>query len=279
MNFRIIRICIKATGALSILLLHQLAGQARAQSAYNPYEPFTNQYRDYSRPGGFNAFDTMSNNRSQNSTYQAEMDRLLGGRETATGKSRDSDRYYNAYRKYDEQLDRLYRPNQKVDELYNQRKNTRDSVYFKALRERDPKKRAEMLKSYSRGEDLSALRDDQKVSEKSAAEKRKSAATSPRGKSSATTKGRGGSSPSTTGRSGGGSRGGLLGPDPDDDDPLEKTDSLIDRSGRLSEEFRPTAPPRGYGSLRSREEQKRGSTGSRSAAPTSSNPGLPGLRP
>ena len=270
MNLRTVRTCVAALGAFAMVVLPMTAGVARAQSAY---EPFNNQYRDYARPGGLNPFDAMSNNRSQNSNYESEMDRLLGGRETAAGKSRDTDRYYNAYRKYDEQLDRLYRPNQKVDELYNQRKSTRDSVYFKALRERDPKKRAALMKSYARGEDLSALKDDQRLSEKSALEKRKSSDTSARSKS-ATTKGRG------TGSS---ARGGLLAPGDEKDDSAddkEKDDSLVGRSGRLSEEFRPASPPRGYGALRSREEQKRGTTGTRSSSSAGTSlPGLPGLRP
>ena len=271
MNLRTVRTCFAVVGVLTLGAGPLTMGIARAQSSYNPYEPFNSQYRDYARPGGMNPFDAMSTNRSQNSTYQEDMDRLLGGRETAAGKSRDTDRYYNAYRKYDEQLDRLYRPNQKVDELYNQRKSTRDSVYFKALRERDPKKRAALMKSYTRGEDLSALKDDQKVSEKSALEKRKSSSDPSARSKSATTKGR---SAASTGRSG------FLGPDTDMDDALDKDDSLVGRSGRLSEELRPSSPPRGYGSLRSREEQKRGTSGSRSSSSSGSSlPGSPGLRP
>lgn len=252
-----------------------LPAVSRGQSSYNPYEPFNNQYREYSRPGGFNMFDAMSSNRSQNSTYEAEMDRLLGDRETSGGKSRDSDRYYNAFRKYDEQLGRIYRPNQDVDKLYNQRKSNRDSIYFKALREKDPKKKAALMKSYARGEDLSALKDDGRVSEKSAMEKKKTGSSRSGTSSSSSSSSR---SSSSTNRRSGSSRGSLLG----GSDGTDRTDdggSLTERSGRLSEEIRPSNSARGYGATKSREEQKKAGSSGRSSSGGLGLPGLPGLRP
>jgi cobalamin biosynthesis Mg chelatase CobN len=249
-----------------------------AQNTYNPYEPYNSQFRDYARPGGLNPFDAMPTNRSQNSTFESEMDRLIGGRETESGRSRDTDRYYNAYRKYDEQFNRLYRPNQDVDKLYNQRKSSRETVYFKALREKDPKKKADMMRAYARGENTDTMQEDMKPSS------RTSSSTDKRKSSSATTKSRSGSSATRSGSSSSGRRPasssrGLLGGSSEDDSDLDsdRTDSLTDRSGRLSEEMRPASPPRGYGSLRSREEQKK--SASKPSSTGLGLPSLPGLRP
>ncbi|MFM7591373.1 MAG: hypothetical protein ACKO85_06215, partial [Isosphaeraceae bacterium] len=57
----------------------------------------------------------------------------------------------------------------------------------------------------------------------------------------------------------------------------DRSGSLTERSGLLSEEIRPTNTPRGYGSLRSREEEKKKSTTSSGNSGRSS--GLPGLLP
>ncbi|MBI1323360.1 hypothetical protein GC170_09255 [bacterium] len=149
------------------------SGMAFGQSSYNPYEQNSSQFRNFARPGGSNPFESMSGNRSQSSTFQQEMDKLFGGRETSSGLSRDKQRYYNAFRKYDEEFDRLYRPNVNVDQAYNERRSTRESVYFKAFREKDPRKRADLMKAFERGEDMAAIRDDSKPDEAKAAESRK----------------------------------------------------------------------------------------------------------
>ncbi|RLS23855.1 MAG: hypothetical protein DWH73_04135 [Planctomycetota bacterium] len=260
-----------------LVLLIMPYGLAMAQNTYNPYEPYNNQYRDYARPGGLDPFNAMPSNRSQNSNFESEMDRMLGGRETQSGKSRDSDRYYNAYRKYDDQFKRLYKPNQDVDKLYNERKTSRESVYFKALREKDPKKKSEMMRAYQRGEDKSDLKDDQKPNDRTSSKAKSKSGSS-------TTKGGPPSrrSPSTSSsRSSASGRSGLLAPrdEPEEDSDPVRPDSLTDRSGRLSEELRPTAPPRGFGSLRSREELKKSGSTTKPSTSDSRLPGLPGLRP
>jgi hypothetical protein len=249
--------------------------KVQAQSAYNPYEPFSSEFRKYSTPGGFNPFDAMSNNRSQNNTFQSDLDQLFGGRETATGRSRDSGRYYNAFRKYDQDFDRLYRPNQDVDRLYNERKTSRESLYLKAFREKDPKKRSALMKDFNRRENLATLEEDETESNTQESSRDRSSAKptppprsrlSPRSSSRERDPKSSSLSPSRSG--------GLLGSGSSSDRP---SGSLVERSGLLSEEIRPSSPPRGYGSLRSREEEKK-------AASDYSNrnqflPGLPTLRP
>jgi hypothetical protein len=45
-------------------------------------------------------------------------------------------------------FDRSYRPNANVDDKYYEQVRTRDQLYFKALEESDPAKRAELLKQF-----------------------------------------------------------------------------------------------------------------------------------
>lgn len=88
-----------------------------------------------------------------------------------------------------------------------------------------------------------------------------------------------------SGRSSGGLLGGLNENDDDDDDLMEDSSetsssrgSLTQRSGRLSEQFRPSDPPRGFGSFKSREELKKAQQ-SKSAKSDLDLPGFPTFRP
>jgi hypothetical protein len=288
--------CKRITSSIGLIVVLASIAQTSAQTTYNPYDSMTSQFRNFSRPGGMNPFDSMSGNRSQSSTFQVEMDRLFGGRETSAGKSRDQDRYYNAFRKYDAEFDRLYRPNQDVDRAYNERRSSRENVYFKAFREKDPKKKAQLLRAFERGEDLAAIEDDMKPDDKSSVERRRSPASRLRDSNNPNPSDL---SPSRTPRSrtGTGSgllefdrssdpvrrprnSGGLLSPSLDFDSSYDSessrfdrpsSESLTDRSGRLSREFRPTGPARGYGSFRSRDEilkdQNKRNTGSQMTVP------------
>ncbi len=284
----------KSMGLGLAMLMWAGLSEVSAQSAYNPYEPMNNQYRAYARPGGLNPFDAMNSGRSQNNTLESELDSLIGGRETATGRSRDTDRYYNSFRKYDEDFNRLYRPNVDIDKAYNERRTSRESTYFKALREKDPKKRAELMRQFNRGEVASAVKDDEKSQEDVPTRRSRLRADSDfsRTRSSRTTGGtaderplpgstRSGTSASSlraprTGSTSGGS--GLLGPGPG---ASGRSGSLTERSGLLSEEIRPTDTPRGYGSLRSRDEEKKKSTtsGSGNSSRGSGLPGVPSILP
>lgn len=275
--------------SLAMLLGVGLA-QATAQFSYNPYEPLNNQFRSYARPGGLNPFDAMNSGRSQMNTLESELDSLVGGRETASGRSRDTDRYYNSFRKYDEDFNRLYRPNQDVDRAYNERRTTRESSYFKALREKDPRKRAEMLRQFNKGEVASAVKDDDRQQEDVPTRRSRlkadsdfsrtgpgrSANSDSSDRTAPGSSDRSGTaaSPSRSSRSGSSAGSGLLGPGRSSSG---RTGSLTERSGLLSEEIRPTNTPRGYGSLRSREEEKKKTSSSSGNSGRSS--GLPGLVP
>ncbi|MGE3822273.1 MAG: hypothetical protein AB7I30_22895 [Isosphaeraceae bacterium] len=57
--------------------------------------------------------------------------------------------YFQAYRKYDEGFNRVYRPNEKADEAYFSELDQRNQKYFDAMKERDPRKRAQLLREYN----------------------------------------------------------------------------------------------------------------------------------
>lgn len=54
----------------------------------------------------------------------------------------------DAYRQYDDEFNRVYRPNAEVDEQFGKLQEARRELYFAASRETDPKRRAELVKQY-----------------------------------------------------------------------------------------------------------------------------------
>jgi hypothetical protein len=56
--------------------------------------------------------------------------------------------YYQSFRNYDERFHRVYRPNERADEGYYEDREYREDLYFKAMKESDPRERARLLKEY-----------------------------------------------------------------------------------------------------------------------------------
>jgi hypothetical protein len=57
--------------------------------------------------------------------------------------------YYRANRRYDRDFDRLYRPNRDADATYYSSQEARNTKYFEAMQEKDPQKRARLLREYN----------------------------------------------------------------------------------------------------------------------------------
>lgn len=57
--------------------------------------------------------------------------------------------YYSAYRQYDREYDRIYQANRKSDEAFYQEKRARHDKYLAYLKERDPRRRAELYREYT----------------------------------------------------------------------------------------------------------------------------------
>ena len=57
--------------------------------------------------------------------------------------------YYRAYRRFDQEFHRTYRPNEAADRSYYDDQEKRNDKYFQALREPDPRKRSQLLREYN----------------------------------------------------------------------------------------------------------------------------------
>jgi len=135
-----------------------------AQNVFNPYgNSGYADYREYARPTASNDPSLPGQARLQgqsiggrNLANQFESyTNSIGGREgdlsdgTRNGQppSRAGVPYFRAYRQYDEQYKRVYRPNDTVaNRQYEDRMKQRNAAYARALEERDPVKRARLLR-------------------------------------------------------------------------------------------------------------------------------------
>ncbi len=154
--------------ALAFVISIGFGGRAPAQHTMDPYNivgEYNNQYQPYFFPAYPNADSLVPNQnrlmeRAGNRSANQFRDYLSGLEESDTGEP-DARRgmsrynsgpgmpYYKANRQYDRQFGRLYRPNREADVDYDrQRKQTSES-YFKAVAEKDPKKRSELLREYN----------------------------------------------------------------------------------------------------------------------------------
>ena len=57
--------------------------------------------------------------------------------------------YYHAYRRFDSDFERNYRPNKEADKAFYNDQERRNTKYFEAVREKDPRKRAQLLRDYN----------------------------------------------------------------------------------------------------------------------------------
>jgi hypothetical protein len=139
-----------------------VASTSRAQFNGDPFDPFRARYSSSSRPTA-NQFVPGQGRRvtppgmgnvpgiglpfdsgfglpspavaPPASRFEREMDTLL---------SPSND----VYRRYDEQFNRVYRPNAEADEQFARTQEARQQLYFEAMNEKNPERRAELLKQY-----------------------------------------------------------------------------------------------------------------------------------
>lgn len=127
----------------------------------DPYKPYNSQYQDF-------VFPTAPINPALPGSARREIDRFYGNSAnqfgdytqslSGTGLGFDpldpSGRfsgglgvpYYESNRRYDQNFGRIYAPNREADEDFNRRQQERTRRYFEALKERDPKKRAQLIR-------------------------------------------------------------------------------------------------------------------------------------
>jgi len=150
-----------ASAGLFVLTSMGWAGQAKAQDhTADPYKPYNQQYDQFAYPAYPTGFGLTPNQgllerggyRGANQ-FQRFLDSDAGAAdEFGTGRMRSGPGvpYYSAYRQYDKDYGRIYQPNQESDKGFREDQRTRHDKYIAYLKERDPRKRAELYRAYTK---------------------------------------------------------------------------------------------------------------------------------
>lgn len=154
------RLVVGTSGILAFGLLAGLSNLAVAQHTPDPYNivgEYNRQYVPYmyanspisggpgATPGrdglrGANDFQGYLDSMEEESDELSRSSYAKGGAGVP---------YYRANRQFDREFQRNYRPNGTADKTYLANQQQRNDKYFKALRETDPKKRAQLLREYN----------------------------------------------------------------------------------------------------------------------------------
>lgn len=119
-----------------------------AQFISDPYDPWNSQYRSFIFPLapintgiGNQARYNVFNGVTPSHPYAPFNPEDPFGRNSGTGRFMP---YYQSYRGLDETFGRTYKAN--ANDTFHEQQDERQKLYFEALRETDPRKRAELLK-------------------------------------------------------------------------------------------------------------------------------------
>ncbi len=153
-----------ATLVFAAGLATSFPNKAQAQHTPDPYNivgEYNNQYEPYmfatnpSMPGTLPnqaALNGRSGSRNANNFQRyLEDDEAPNDlpRSSITHQSGPGTPYYRAYRQFDDDFQRTYRPNELADKSYYSGQQKLNEKYFQALRETDPRKRAQLLREYN----------------------------------------------------------------------------------------------------------------------------------
>ncbi|MDB5353371.1 MAG: hypothetical protein JWN86_4618 [Planctomycetota bacterium] len=110
----------------------------------DPYDPYGRPFRSFVYPGASDGPYGPGAGPVRRATAPNQFDRL-GDDLVFSGGSRGG-RYDGAYRRFDEEFGRNYVPNEQADAQYIKDREKREQDMIRAMRERDPKRRADILK-------------------------------------------------------------------------------------------------------------------------------------
>ena len=146
--------------ALAILAVAGAGSTALGQG--NTFNPYGNSgYADYrefglpmysndpSLPGQAQLNNMPLITKPRPNSFQQYTDSLDGIRDSGSVPSRSSSSgvpYFEAYRRYDQEYQRIYRPNAKVDQVFADRLKKREQLSRQARDEKDPVKRSAILR-------------------------------------------------------------------------------------------------------------------------------------
>jgi hypothetical protein len=160
----------KVLPALLVLVGLAAPGQARAQGfGPDPFRPYNSQYDpfvypvapgplDYGQNQGLTRAGIRGANQFEN--YMNSLQGTGGPRAPAGGIGSP---YYRGANRVNEREGMNYQPNRDVDARFESNQEMVSDLYFKYLREKDPKKRADLFRQYSQarnriGRDLASPR-------------------------------------------------------------------------------------------------------------------------
>ncbi len=136
-------------------LVSAWAGNGVAQGfGPDPFHPYNSDYSQFVWPiapandYGYNS-PAMRGMRGANQ-FQNYLNSLQGQGAGASARGGAGTPYYRANRKYDREYGRVYEPNKNADKDFNLYRKDSTDLYFKYLREKDPRRRAELFRQYSR---------------------------------------------------------------------------------------------------------------------------------
>ena len=142
--------------ALWITLVTLMAPAVKGQGfGPDPFRPYNSQYDAFVYPIAPGPLDYSPNSRVQSgirgaNQFESYMDSLRGqGGAQGTGGGPGTP-HFRANRAYDREYGRIYQPNKEADASFQSNQDIVNDLYFKYLRERDPKKRAELFRDYNR---------------------------------------------------------------------------------------------------------------------------------
>ncbi len=143
--------------ALPLLLgvLSSTAAQAQGFGP-DPFQPYNSQYAPFVTPvapgpldyGYYNGPGRGVRGANQFQDYLETLQTSAAG--ARAGGAGVGVPYYASNRAYDQEFGRVYQPNKNADQRFEDNQTSVNRLYFDYLREKDPKKRAEIFRSYNR---------------------------------------------------------------------------------------------------------------------------------
>src|SRR5208283_5451831 len=141
---------------LPLLLGVLLSTAARGQGfGPDPFQPYNQQYAPFVTPIAPGPMDYGYNNQmargvrgaNQFENYLQSLQTSALGARAGTGVGVP---FFQANRAFDREFGRIYQPNKAADQRFEANQASVNQLYFEYLREKDPKKRAEIFRNYNR---------------------------------------------------------------------------------------------------------------------------------
>lgn len=147
-------------GLLAITSLGWAEAALAQDHTADPYKPYNQQYQQFvypTYPSGLGLTPNQNLLEQGGYTSPNQFQRFLDIEEGPSDEFNPVRRrsgpgipYYSAYRQYDKDYGRIYQPNLESDRAFHQDQRSKHDKYMAYLKERDPRKRAELYRAYTK---------------------------------------------------------------------------------------------------------------------------------